>query len=539
MKGNIALSAGAAALIGCVLHARGGAIDLSSPPNASVKPGTVGGYFESPDGNWTTFWMSGVGSSNTQLVSRRTDGSGPAVRLSDDASTHFSGIGGSVISPDGQFVVYRSAGLGQTGYELYSRPIDGSGNVARLTDTYPSNNFANPYLIRPNNEVISFRKSSSLVPDMLRRGPIDGSTATQQLTPNFTSVANFTGFDLTPDGNRVLFTANGVSNTQLISLDLTSGAAPAVLNDPGKIDPADFQTTADSKVAVFFNQENGVIGRFFSRPVDGSAVPIALSSSEAWSSVRQQPAITPDMKSLVYSSSANSTQGVKLYISALDGSVVERKLSDFPVSNFHVTADGSRVVYLADTVSDQLLGFDSVLSQPLTGGSATQLYKVPNTSSSIFDFTVSPDVKKALFLDKTHLYEVSTDTANSVSTLFVATGSLQSLKSFLVTPDSKYAVVAYNETLDTAFESLWAVPLDGSKPWQLSDPLPNDGDIYDYQISPDGHWVLYRASDSTPGEIELFAAPIPEPTGASVLAIGALALGLLKRRRGPSRSNTA
>ena len=88
----------------------------------------------------------------------------------------------------------------------------------------------------------------------------------------------------------------------------------------------------------------------------------------------------------------------------------------------------------------------------------------------------------------------------------------------LISPDGHYVVYVADQTTDGANE-LWSAPLTGADaPVRVSGALPTTSTISSFIITPDSQRVIYLAPQDTPGMVELYSAPI---TGGLPLKLNA------------------
>jgi hypothetical protein len=199
------------------------------------------------------------------------------------------------------------------------------------------------------------------------------------------------------------------------------------------------------------------------------------------------------------------------------------------VRYYEFTPDSSRVVYLADTDGSLSSGrIDKVYSQPAAGGAALELFSNP-ALDSIQQFTLTPAGDRAVFMPNwNQLWQASVNGAEPAGML-KDFGSDDVLE-YKYSPDGKYLIAAIGVDLDSSAETLWAIPLNGAQqPFLLNHTLSGNGDIYDFEVSPDSAWVVYNAADATTAGSELYAVPLPEP--GAMLLVGCAAAGLMLRRR--------
>ena len=86
---------------------------------------------------------------------------------------------------------------------------------------------------------------------------------------------------------------------------------------------------------------------------------------------------------------------------------------------------------------------------------------------------------------------------------------------FKISPDGRFVVYRANQNESTAQE-LFSVPIDGSSaPVRLNNPLTDRGDVLAFEISPDSNLVVYKADEITAGINNLFVVPVDGSSDAS------------------------
>ena len=92
---------------------------------------------------------------------------------------------------------------------------------------------------------------------------------------------------------------------------------------------------------------------------------------------------------------------------------------------------------------------------------------------------------------------------------------------FQISPDGRHVVYRADQDTDQVLE-LYSVLLGGGPPIRLNPLLVTGQSVEDYQISPDGRWVVYRADQDTDNSIELYSVPIEGPMTAGIRLNGPL-----------------
>jgi Tol biopolymer transport system component len=96
------------------------------------------------------------------------------------------------------------------------------------------------------------------------------------------------------------------------------------------------------------------------------------------------------------------------------------------------------------------------------------------------------------------------------------------VQDFQISPDGQYVVYRADQDTDEAIE-LYSVPMNGGIPVRLNGALPTGSDVADnYKISPDSSRVIYRADQQIDEVWELYSVPLAGPASAGVKLNGAL-----------------
>jgi hypothetical protein len=152
------------------------------------------------------------------------------------------------------------------------------------------------------------------------------------------------------------------------------------------------------------------------------------------------------------------------------------------IFTLELAADGTRLAYTADQDTDQQQELYSVPTDASAAPVKLNGPLAPNQDVNLFHFT--PDGTRVLFLvDYTTLWSVPAD--GSAAALQLA--SLVTDDLLPIAPDSSRVVFL-------SMGRVFSVPTDGSAgPVQLSGTALGEQALSDYQITPDGARVIYRA----------------------------------------------
>ncbi len=404
----------------------------------------------SPDSRWAVYVA--YRDDGTQLYGSRTDGSSLERPLSGELAPN-GNVFGARVSPDSSRVVY-VARYGPQDYELFSVPIDGSASPVRLSGPLVANGDVNPrFEISADGDWVVYAADQEIDERFeLYAAPIDGGTRPVKLSvpPVAGGDVAYLGFEqpqfqITPDGRRVLYTAD---------------------------------------------QDTDEVFELYSVPIDRSSAPVKLSGllvargdvAHA-SNLQVLFRFTPDGTRVLYVADQEVDETFELYVVPVDGSKGPRKLSGplrpggdvVPLyssrSFLQFTADGSRVLYLADQDVDETF----------------EIYLAP--------------------LDGTR-------SAKKLNGRLPEGGDV--LPGFQISPDDASVVYAADQRADGAFE-LFEAPLKGGPARRLHGPMVAGGDIAVFssspvfEITPDGTSVLYVADQDTDNVFEIYESLLTRP----------------------------
>jgi Tol biopolymer transport system component len=343
---------------------------------------------------------------------------------------------------------------------------------------------------------------------------------------------------LTPDGNRIVYLADQDTNgvPELYSVDATGGPVTKLSTAPvaGRAVSA-FEITPDGSRVVFLAAQGVSRVELFSVPVTGG--PVTRLNDELIlileGSVRSFQ-LTPDGGRVVFLADQDTVNHVELYSVPVGGGPLPVKLNGMDivsggsVLSFQISPDGSRVVYRGDTEVDNLIELFSV---PVLGGAITQLSPVSLTEDVAAGFQITPNGSLVLYRaaqdneDLVELYRVSI-TGGSPAKLNGALGSGFEVSGFQLTPDGSRVVYRARRVEfeappggdDVTVSEVYSVPVAGgpAQAVKLNGPLapctgaapPSCGSVSDFQITPDGSRVVYRADQDVDNVFELYSVPV-------------------------------
>ena len=189
------------------------------------------------------------------------------------------------------------------------------------------------------------------------------------------------------------------------------------------------------------------------------------------------------------------------------------------VGNFEITSDGEYVVFSADMDTD---GVEELYSVPMSGGTPTKL-----SLGSLFGigFTLSPDGDWVVYTHDYSIYSVPVAGPSSASVKLSGDDVIYIRWFAFISPDSQHVVYLVEDPGNLGrLTALYSVPITGGTKTKLNKDLVAGGMIIPMKLvfSPDSQHVVYGASQDTVGMDELYSVPITGPASAGVKLNGAL-----------------
>jgi len=383
-------------------------------------------------------------------------------------------------TPDGGSIIFRADGERVGRYELY-RVASSGGAVTRLNDDLPARGDVSSFVISPDSSTVVYladREQDEL--HELFKVSVEGGAVTKL------SGALIDGGDVTshyavsPDGARVVYVAdqNTDGMNEIYCVPVTGGTVTKLngsMTPGGNVSQRyqlSFTISANSNRVVYrADQDTDEVHELYSVPITGGVA-------------------------------------VKLNGAMTSGG----DLADNYAGSFWVSPDSSRVVYLADQDTDEVVELYSVA---ISGGTAVKLNPPLSPGQNVDDregIAIAPNSSRVVYMadqdvgNQTELYSVLIDGGDRHK----MNGSLPiggGVNSFAISPDSLRVV--YRAVQDTApITELYTSLLHTTLPRKLSANLVEDGEVWDFWISPDGTRVVYRATQNDPSQMELFSADI-------------------------------
>ena len=334
------------------------------------------------------------------------------------------------------------------------------------------------------------------------------------------------GFQVSPDGTRVVFKSTANFVTELYTVK-TTGGPTLKLNGPFFVDGdvLDFRISPDSRRVVYLADQT-FPDRFelFSVSIDGG-VPVKVTGpfinqgDVLLAGNRGAFQISLDGSKVVYIADQLTNERFELFAAPIQGGGSSVRLNgpligSCDVEDFLLNPDRKTVVFGAEDLAQN---DEDVFSASLEGGRPVRLSDSPLYANN--GYVLSADGKWVVYSqtvvtpdeETTELLAVPADGS---SPPIVLTAGEERLGNATVTPDdSRVVYVAFHFATDTL--EIFSVPIDASSPPSQISPSLNipfgmfgPFEAGTYRISPDGERVVYAAETTQDGIYRLFSASI-------------------------------
>jgi Tol biopolymer transport system component len=360
--------------------------------------------------------------------------------------------------------------------------------------------------------------------------------------PAFGDVSSF---QISRDGRYAVYLADQDTDEvpELYSV-LLGGGPPVRLNPilpPGRA-VASFQISPDSRRVVYRADQDSVnVVELYSVPIGGLAASIKLNGTLGINDDVIDFQISPDSSRVVFLADHDTIffNVVELYSVPIEGPVTAvKKLNKTLVANgnvagFRISPDSNWVVYGADQDKD---GATELYSVPIGGpdSDGLKLNKGLVLNGSVKEGLISPDSSRVVFLADQdtvgvqELYSVPIRGLPSAGLkLNEALVPGRNVDVFKISPNGGRVVYIADQETNSVHE-LYSVPIGGPADAgiKLNKALTPNGDVSDFQISPDSSRVVYLADQDNVGFLELYSVPLAGPNASGVKLNGTLvALG--------------
>lgn len=496
-------------------------IKLNGPlvAGGDARIGTI-----SPDNSTFVFTADAEIDGVTELYSVPIGG-GTVTKLNPDLSGSRD-VNRFEISPDSSTVIF-IADVGTTGKdEVYSVPI-GGGTATKLNDPVTTNGRIIDFSLSPDgNTVVYIGDQDTDEITELYSVPVGGGTVTK-LSPNTLTTTREVLFTrlISADSSTVVYIGDQNTNNvnELFSVPIGGGTVTR-LNDPlpsgGGTGLFGFALTPDgSRLIYSADQETNNVHEIFSVPIGGGTVTklnSTLATGGLLGGAVFEFQISPDSSTVVYRGGQDSVEVDEIYAVPVGGGT-PIKLSEPGVDtfNYKISADSSTVVYQTSTGGS---GVDELFSAPIGGGTITQLNGPLAVGETVGTFELSEDGGTVIYT--TELFDADEAPSTGLYSVPINGGSPKRLSGPFaagsgvfgadISPDS--SMVVYESDQETAgVRELYIVPIGGGTSIKLNGPLVSGGDVQNFRFSPDSSIVIYEADQDTDEKDELYSVRVPAP----------------------------
>jgi Tol biopolymer transport system component len=302
-------------------------------------------------------------------------------------------------------------------------------------------------------------------------------------------------------------------------------AAPIKLNGSltldGDVDPTFRFSPDSSRILYVADQDTPSVFELYSVPsAGGASLKLSGSLVNGGDVVAASTRFSPDGSRVAYVADKDSDEVLELYSVASSGGTILKLSAPLPVSgsvdaNSPVfSPNSSRIIYRADQQTDQVFELYTV---PATGGATTKLNGTLVNGGDVGGggLLYSPDGSHVLYVA-----DQDTDEASELYSVLATGGTPQKLNGPLVmggnvaSASAKYnangsRVIYVADQDHNSVDELYSVATTGGAPVKLNGPLVSGGDVSQTssRFSPDGNRVVYRADQNTDEKFELYSVP--------------------------------
>jgi hypothetical protein len=413
---------------------------------------------------------------------------GQDVRLSTDMA-----IGGDIddfdITPDSSRVLFTARLTDNSINDLYTVPAGGGTNVMVNSPAPADSDVSNVVISNDSSKVAFVLRTQTgtngyYYYDRSARG-IDQRGDSRN--------SDSTIFSANTDGTGLVEIANNLlSSNSFNSIQITPDSTRVLYRET-------VQNTDDAEVFMRNIDGSGVITRVNDElTTGGRVVEYQISSDSRWV-VYEADQVTENNDQLFAVQISNApVRGGGGGGGMMGNSILLTPEVDdsADINDFLITADGTTVVFEADS---RITNRDELFSVPIDGSTtSTQLTPDFESFADVRTLRLSPDSKWAVYRadqdrsSQDEIYSVPVDgstTETKLNPTLPATSSADTRSNYIITNDSQY-VVMEAEVRNTSSEDVYATPIAGGTPIQLSDPNTT-GTISDLTVSPDSQKVAF------------------------------------------------
>lgn len=460
-----------------------------------VSGGRVISYELTSDGSRVIYRATQDSVEAADLYSVPTDGTSTPTKLNGQLVS-----GGTLstfaITSNGSHVVYRADQDINDVFELYSVPTDGSSPPAKLNDQLVSGGDVSTFRLSTDGRWVVYRANPDTVHyfDEIYSVPIDRSSSPKKLNDESVQSGFVLDFTINADGSRVVYLADHDTKGvyEVYSVPTDGSSEPVKLNDQLVLGGSVSLVTVSadgSRVVYQADRDTDDVFDLYRVPIDGSSAPLKLSDQSSPSEYAIDVRISPGGDRVVYQPVRDVDSSLGTYQEyhglnsvPMDGSEMPTNLvgQHEPV-RFELSADGTRVVYLATQADD----------------SGIELYSVPIDGSF-------PPIR---------LNDQLVVGGNVQGTQSGLGRTLQS--AFTLSSDGSQVIYRADQETDDTFE-LYRVPVGGGSVTKVHTTIARFAKgVPDFASSPDESTVVYRVEEA-PGIVDLFGTALVTAATATI-----------------------
>jgi Tol biopolymer transport system component len=334
-----------------------------------------------------------------------------------------------------------------------------------------------------------------------------------------------TDLQFSPNGSRVIYLADQTTDEVFEIFSVPSGGGSAIkLNDTlvasGDV-TAQRISPDSSRVLYLADQSTDEVFEIFSVPATGGT-PVKLSGAMGAGGDVSTAGLqfSPNGNHVVYFADQNADNVNELFsVPSAGGTAVKLNATlvtngDVGSNGILISPDSSRVVYTADQDADNVF---EIFSVPIAGGTPVKLNgsMVANGDVAVAPAgrAISPDGSRVVYVadqDTDEVLEVfSVPIAGGTPVKLngpMATGGDVQTNGLSFSPNGSRLLYAADQETDGLAE-LFMVPVAGGTPVRINGPMAIGGGVATSggQFTPDGNRVVYVAQQDTAGTAELYS----------------------------------
>jgi len=378
------------------------------------------------------------------------------------------------------------------------------GNPYEISDSVAA---GTSFQITPDGETVVFLADRDLDNiEELYSVPIVGGVPSR-LSEEISAGGFITNFRISNNSQRLIYTAkpfSGQSSEEAFTVSIKGGNARKI-----KLNAANrFEITADSRKIIYVSDSSSSTQPgLYSLPIAGGT-PTLLDAANQDDLVLL--GVSNDSQYSVYSRDSN------LFSIPVNGGNAKQLDPSFRNNagafRFKISANSQRVVYTDDKNDNNS---NELYSVSITGDSPTiELNSNLGDTGEVTDFRISADSSRVVYqsdqdLDSTfEIYTVAITGGAVLKLNSDFSSPIQIVADFQITADSQRVIYVANQDQNNSFD-LYSVPLQGGALVRLNSPLDRNSSFLDlFQISADSRRVVYYVNNAINNVVELYSVGV-------------------------------